>query len=242
MGHGLPDFGATSAPVTTYGLDDLGELAARLGSIVTYDRRGDVVFLEDFESGLAKWEASLGGVDGDVYLSMEDARSGLLSVCLLTPSADELNAMILRAAALPSLTATGLEVSFLLASDIGTVDLVISLYDGVYYNYWGGRYDASGERVQYRDSAGDYQDVESPYSLSLAYSMFHTFKLVCDPVTHCYRRVLLDGKQWNLPGVEGAWGEDDRAPYVWVAVIYTGSEGANWGLWVDDVILTHNEP
>jgi len=35
----------------------LAELATRLGSIVTYDRKGEVIFCDDFEDGIDAWRA-----------------------------------------------------------------------------------------------------------------------------------------------------------------------------------------
>ena len=55
MTHGVQDFGASSGQNSTYGLTDLGELAVRLGSPVSFDRRGDVVMMETFEDGLDAW-------------------------------------------------------------------------------------------------------------------------------------------------------------------------------------------
>jgi len=55
VAHGTPDWGVTAGARTVYQMTDLGELAVRLGSIVTHDRRGDVIFLEDFEEGMGRW-------------------------------------------------------------------------------------------------------------------------------------------------------------------------------------------
>jgi len=58
MAHGTPDWGVTASKKTIYSLHDMGELAVRLGSIVSFDRRGDVIFSDSFQNGLGKVYAS----------------------------------------------------------------------------------------------------------------------------------------------------------------------------------------
>jgi len=55
MPHGAPDDSNVLKIGEDYRLDDLSELAARLGSIVNYRRTGDVYFMEDFSYGLERW-------------------------------------------------------------------------------------------------------------------------------------------------------------------------------------------
>ena len=55
MGHGYPDYGTQGPVSTVHSIQDLGELAVRLGSIVTFDRRGNVLWLDGFDSGIGAW-------------------------------------------------------------------------------------------------------------------------------------------------------------------------------------------
>lgn len=54
-GKDIPDWGGTYTNTFFQPLFDHGELAARLGSLVTFDRRGALVWLDSFESGLGGW-------------------------------------------------------------------------------------------------------------------------------------------------------------------------------------------
>ncbi|GAG14536.1 unnamed protein product, partial [marine sediment metagenome] len=86
MPHGVKPYGRTEAQNTVFGLQDMGELAARQGSIVTFDRRGNVIWYDDFESSLNKWLLYDLGVGAAVVESNEAARNGLVS-CKVTTSA-----------------------------------------------------------------------------------------------------------------------------------------------------------
>jgi len=55
MAHGRPDDSNIKSVIPVYVMQDLAELAARLGSTVVLDRRGSVIFMEDFGKGLGGW-------------------------------------------------------------------------------------------------------------------------------------------------------------------------------------------
>ena len=59
MAHGARDFGIYAPKETIVTIEDLGELAVRLGSPVNYDRKGDVVWVDGFEDGIDKWDIDL---------------------------------------------------------------------------------------------------------------------------------------------------------------------------------------
>ncbi|GAI49683.1 unnamed protein product, partial [marine sediment metagenome] len=61
MSRGQPDYGSSAVKEVAGTLADMGELAARLSSIVEYDRRGDVVYLDDFEEPVLKWSPLAAG-------------------------------------------------------------------------------------------------------------------------------------------------------------------------------------
>ena len=87
MAHGTPDWGVTAGAVTTYQVTDLGELAVRLGSPISHDRRGDVIWWDDFECTLNKWQTVANGAGSSVALSDARARNGRYSALLISGSA-----------------------------------------------------------------------------------------------------------------------------------------------------------
>ena len=61
MARSGPDWGLRGGKATVFPLTDMAELAARLRSIDVYDRAGDVIALDDFQSGIDQWEHSGSG-------------------------------------------------------------------------------------------------------------------------------------------------------------------------------------
>ena len=84
MVHGTPDWGGAAPKSTTYKLDDHAELAVRLGSMVSYDRRGEVIWANNFAEGGRSFFCVGAGVGEETYLTCEGALSGGLCLCLKT--------------------------------------------------------------------------------------------------------------------------------------------------------------
>jgi len=242
MAHGTPDWGVTAGAVTTYQLTDLAELAARLGSIDTFDRRGDVVWLGGFEHGLNKWGSLVSGTGAAVGVSAARSRNGQFSALLTAGSDASRRAEIAREIALPVLSVLGCEVSFSLGSAIDLLDLVVDVFDGTnqveYYVWW----DADAETLNYLDVNGDVVVLATGVDPWKSQTLFHTLKLVVDSSAAQWVRLILDDQQYSLAGVAG-WvigpGTDRR---LRLTVRLWGHAGDNDTLYVDDPIITQNEP
>lgn len=242
MPRDLPDYGALSAQDTVYEVTDLGELAARLGSIVTFDRRGDVIWLDDFKEGLAAWTPSTSGEDAAVELSTARRRSGLFS-CLLTAGKDrDCEAEISHAHPFPVLGNFGFEIAFSLGVIIETLDFRIELDDGSNRVRYEIRWDAAAGTLSYYDSSGDYQVIRSGVNLISQASLFHVLKLVVDGVNHEYLRVLLNDTTDLLTNVVARTMASIAANTITISVLNTGRGGVVNYAYVIDTILTQNEP
>ncbi|GAI16225.1 unnamed protein product, partial [marine sediment metagenome] len=112
MTHGGPDWGTPGPLKTIYTLEDMAELVARLGSIVTFDRRGNIIWLDDFEGTLGKWGIETEGAGYSAQLSAEAARSGGFSAKLISPDDEEDRIGLKRWFPLPVESNIGFEFSW----------------------------------------------------------------------------------------------------------------------------------
>lgn len=242
MAHGTPDWGVTAGAVTTFQLTDLGELAARLGSLDTFDRRGDLVWGDGFEFSLNKWEVTTDGLGAAVALSTARARNGRYS-CLLTAGSDSARfAEIQHAHPVPVTSRLGFEGSFSLGSNLTTLDFTYHIYNGSTLRIWSIRYDDANDRLQYFNSAGVAVTIASALNLPIQQTNFHTLKLVVDYSTGEYVRLLLNNVTYDLSGIAGRSLASAVAAHQRVFVDLVGIVAQNNTVYVDDVILTQNEP
>ncbi|GAI79868.1 unnamed protein product, partial [marine sediment metagenome] len=221
MPHGTPDWGLVGPKRTTYGLDDLGEHAVRLGSPHLFDRRGDVLVATDFRDGLGEVELVNVGVGGTVGLYAGRSRSGAYSVVF---GGDGVNACVQTASIwvpLPVLSRVGVEFSFSFFALMGKWEVLC---------HWGDRnrqYEAQ-VRLRYTPATSDVAYWDGAYhgfgtGVTLAASRLpqHTMKMVVDLLNHEYARFIIDDLSYNLIGNfardMGAWG----VSYLWARARYT---------------------
>jgi hypothetical protein len=242
MAHGTPDYGVTSGAFTVYQVKDLGELAARLGSPITFDRRGDVLWWDDFECGLAKWSDTGAGTGKAVALSTARARNGRTS-CLLTAGSDGgRTGQISHSRPFTALSAIGLEASFSLPGAVERINVTLQIELGT------ARYDASvrwngvSNTIEYVDAGGAAVTLESGVILRQDPTLFHTFKVVADMAAGQYVRAIVDEKVYALPGIAAFAGVPSGELSVVAHCRVIGRAGVNDTVYVDDVIVTQNEP
>lgn len=242
MPHGQPDYGMYAPQETIAGLADMGELAVRLGSIVTFDRLGDVIDWDDFEGSAAKWNIVPSGDGAGAVISPVRAKSG--SFCFMLTSGKTLdhNVGIYRFLAYPVLSRMGLEFSYGSRAAAGGWEMVLHLrHDSAGYLALLSYTYATRELVIAHGAVGvALIDTLTDYA-SLVYG-FHTVKIVADFVTKKYVRLIFDDNVYDLSDYDlrlvGAAAPD----FLSAVFIHTGDLIDNWDLHLDDYILTQNEP
>lgn len=242
MAHGQPDYGAYAPKETVGSMADNAELAARLGSIVTYDRRGDVVWYDDFESATLKWSSLGTDADADADISAAYARGGAFS-CKITCGTGPTNrGGIQTYKPPPALSKVGLEVHWTRPlSDLVTVDF--NLYVRHPSKDWdaGIRWvDATGT-LEYWDGAA-WQTIEAGLGGRASYYLFHPIKFVIDLENDLYHRLIFQNREWDLSAYPVATGGGGAIVETRIEVDSMGSGVLAPVYYVDDVILTQNEP
>jgi len=253
-GIGLPDYAQAkpvgSVPVgPVYTSTDIAELAARLGSIVTFDRRGNVTFLDDFEGTLGKWDF-LTGIEGfRAEISPDFTRSGSFSAKLTTGANRKQLMYCYRP--FPVLSKQGFEFSFAY-SDMEEIQMDMQINKGDYVHFASAKWIRAEKKCQYCDDGEIYRDLSPlvrPKSSSFAgatgRAVFNTIKLVVDSVTDEYVRLILNDTIYDLSGLRlFNWvAAGDAIDATWMApMIWFTSTVVSQVIYIDDVILTQNEP
>ena len=242
MAHGTPDWGI-NIDQTVYSLrEDLAELAARLGSPVTYDRGGVVVFMEDFTHGLSRWTTGIGGVGDTIDLSTAHTLAGPFSARLVAGSAVTPLAEI--ASELPKQVPSGMggEIAFAIDSETSIIELELGQYDGTDALIGTVRYSPVDDTLAYRPAVGAYVPIAAGLQLLTEAHVFHTMKLVVDLAAAEYVKVLLDDKAYSLAGIPLRKPSPGLAERFDILIWNRGIVGETDVVYVDRVIVTQNEP
>jgi len=241
MPHGTPDWAEMAPRSTVYSGIDLTELAARLSSIVTFDRRGDVILVDGFESGIAGWAQNIDGVGGSITASAARYRNGSFS-CKMVTGAILGNAVeLLRYLPFSVLSKIGYEASFTVHGNNEVYLARLIALDGTLSTQGELAYDSELDELQYRDEDDNLVAFATGLDLRHTDSPFHTWKLVVDLVTAKYVRAMLNDVTYNLSAYNLRQVATVGAPILQVKARLETKHAFSHTSYVDDVIITQNE-
>lgn len=242
MSHGQLDFGMYSLARTIYKLTDMGELAARLGSIITYDRRGDVVWFDDFESDISQWEITGAEAGYAAVQSAERCRMGGFSCKMTTPAIGGTYVGIRKYLPLPVISKIGAEISFSMTSDIQQYRMELQFFNGT--SYWTARvtYNRVNEILTVLDGS-TYRTIASGLSPYIKAQLFNILKVVVDPLnTGNYVRIIFLDEEYDVSAYSLFSGSSATAPRIKFEFQVTGVGDVARVAFADCAIITQNEP
>ncbi len=242
MSHGTPDWGLVGPKTTTYGLDDLGEHAVRLGSPHSFDRRGDVIAADTFDQGMGEWSSNWNGTLAAVSLWMGENRQGPFCVALTAGSSANGWAGIGRSVPYTVRSRVGLEASIGLDPNTFYWEWALTWRDDV--RLWDARmrYDFQNQNLDYWDNAGRWQPFATGVRVGSWSGVWHTGKLVIDLTTSMYVRALFAENEYDLSMHAIQRGLPTNRVELQASLRHYGVLTFNPVGKVDSVIMTRNEP
>lgn len=242
MPHGLPDYGPTASKTQLYAGVDMAELAARLGALPRYDRLGDVIFYEDFCSGLGAWEIETSGLLSEVAVTAERFASGGFS-CRMTAGSNLFQYAGIRGRfPVPYSVMYGIEIQYTLAAAIDYYYVLADIYTGVYHLAFGIMYDRDTNLNYYYNAVAGWTAI--PGAILPYYSTYNFIatKFTFNISTLRYSRLLIPPKLIDLSSCIGfAIPDGVSRPRMECAGRIYADPATNPVSYVDSLILTAND-
>jgi len=241
MSRGQPDYGAYAEGDVISLLDDMAELAVRLGSIVKFDRRGKVVYLDDFEAPNLKWIKGI-TAGGTVLHDSVYPQSG--AQCIkLTPNAGATDlAGISKEFGVVISQRLGIEFAFANPSANLSYYIEVSYFDGTSFHRARFNLDFSTSRMSIWSGIGAWTDIGAIDAFyETGYSYFPV-KLVADFSTNTYLRAMITETWHDLSAYTLSLQGGAGAPRLQIACLATNETGVAGSIYVDDCIFTQQEP
>lgn len=242
MAHGMRDWSNLGAEENVYSMMDMAELAARLGSPSLFNREGNVLFIDTFEHGLKPWNLVGSGTNADAIASHTWSRYGGYSMKLITGY--ELGGGMIgqRSFPYPVLSRYGIEYAFSIEPGITQIDTVISHRDGAEIHSYAFRMQLDANRLIIWHA--DYVPVIFKTSLTLATTSYsyHVVKIVIDIVNNMWLRIILNDTEYDLSAYSGSSVDYPATPLMDVQITAFSGADSNAAVYLDDFIITFNEP
>ena len=223
-------------------LEDMAELAARLGSPVVYDRRGQVAWFDHFAAGLSGWVTNGVGTGWAVETVAESTLFPGFAIKLTAGSTSSRYAAILKSFSSPDVGRSGVEVAVSFLSEFDKIDLMLEQFTGTTWIYGRIRIDRANNVIQYRDSSGTYQTIlalPTPDTIDVAYQYA---KLVIDWNLNEYVRFLYNQSEYDLSGIPLYQEANASAPVQGMTFQFFSRSGENDVCQIGSVVLTVGEP
>ena len=237
-----PDYVAEQTIYKGVGFTGLEELAVRLGSPMTFDRRGEILWLDTFEHYLNNWMPFLGLDVGTTICSDDTCSIGSFSLKVTTGSVNGGLTGVYHFEPYYIASNFGFEVRFSLDSGFIKASFIMNIYSGT--EYFGAEltYNKQTNMWQYYDGdAADYVDLlEEEYPTSE--KLFLPVKFVVDIITKKYIRVILPSQEIDMSGKALDYALSSEAKRIEANLIASSIGTPGRVCYFDNFILTQNEP
>ena len=242
MPRGLPDDSNVVKEGPTWALSDHAELAARLGSIVTFDRLGTVLELETFLHGMARWAPALWGVGSAVVLSSTRAQVDGVSLALVSGTGVDPGCQAVWFIAYPELSCLGYEASYCISGTRYQIIHSFEVFKGTYYLNFSLRWTLTTGVIEYRDVAPGWVDTGVTVIPAAHTHLFNRIKLVGNSLTGEYVRMLVNEQGYSLRGFFAEHVAAGDAPHIQAVSTIWGNGGIDMTVYLDSCIFTESEP
>lgn len=241
MVRGQPDFGMYAPETYIAGLSDMAELAVRLGSINRSDRRGRVIDFDDFEGPLLKWHIVNVGDAYSIFSSLS-AKSGTQSILMCVGGAGDTPTYIARGTTLVGSKRIGVEIAYTFPSSTAHLILQLTYTDDVIVYDAQIKLDFATRKVSYMDEDEHFQEIADIPVPSGWKFLYYPIKFVVDFETGKYVRLMYGGVEYDLSAYNIHSDDPGAIPAIGFYIHWIRIGGALSNIWVDDYILTMEEP
>jgi len=222
----------------------LTETAARLGCVSKYERRGNVLLIDEFQNGLNAWTTDVSGTGSSVALTAAGVLDGSYAAKMTTGSDTFLSATIYTYFALLDLEyPMGLETAYKWAADAGDYMMMsLVMYDGTTRYSYTIKIDRDDGRMFVRqEPATDTQFALLGVSQASGW-YYHRIKLVIDHGNRKYLRLYYDENEYDLSAYVPDEVLQATPPRARLVFAFYGTALQNDAATLNHVILTTNEP
>jgi len=241
MAHGAPDFYGTSPQGLVHRVADLAELAARLKSPDTFDRRGNVLFMDSFDNGGSGWTFLASGGVAAGYALADPVHNGGVSIGISTDAVAGAISSWYKYIPIPLLSRMGIEIAFGLPFDARDVIITLTIFTGAKQYIYATRWRQSAGTLAVFDNTFAYQTVATPGALYTDGTTWYIVKMVFNPLTGYYQRIIFNAVTYDVSAIPAYFTASATSAVTQVTFQASSNIAAARLFPFDDFIYTINE-
>ena len=237
-----PDFDKYRPGSVRFSLQDMGELAARLGSSITYDRRGEVVFVDNFDNGVGSYAIGYSGGAGTMVTSALKSIHGGYSALFTTGAGTDDSVFANREFSSSDLGKCGVEASFCMTGSNTEFRITIEQFIDTQQKTFAVIVDKKNNQLRLWTGVSTETVIDTLSWTGSLTNIFRHLKLVVDFESMTYVRLLFDDKEYDLQQY-GGFIVAVSAQNAYLAILTAKTKVASSKqVFMGHVIITGNEP
>lgn len=221
---------------------DIGELAARLKSSATYDRRGEVLWIDDFRHGLSGWLTAALGADNSIKVSADHSYHTGYSILITSKKNGVALTTMTRTLAPPALNKWGVEVALAFLTPWKWFNLQFERYTGTRQYKCSVQLDVPNSAINIINSVGAWEKVATLPTIDYNPPTYFPFKIVGDFDNNEYVRLLFGSNEYDLSGNAFSSAVSAINLQNRIYLTFTARAASTDQVHVGYVIVTANEP
>jgi len=227
---------------SVFGNIDTGELAARLGSIDIYDRRGNAIFIDDFSGGESKWGYAEVGLGARHALTTDTPY--LRDTCLLLVAGSDglMYNSILKYFYFPTKLRMGTEWIYSAEDDPDEVQIEVVVFSGTHRYYFRITADYTNKKFLIYTPVGTI-DIPNGDKTFLENRYYYThIKMVFDGATGKYIRLMYADEVYDISSFSAYSNDYVSEPAILADYTIKSTAGDNSKARLSGFIFTQDEP
>lgn len=241
MAHGAPDYGNVFKVEFTKRVDDMAELAARLTNAVSFERGGEVFFIEHFGYGLHNWITGVSGLGASVHITADQYVSKGISVEMIPGSDASTFASMSYRLPYMSPSKMGVECRLDFEDNIEYFQIYLKLEKDTGRQQCWVRYFLQLNRIDIFTESSGWVTVLDNFLPPFVGRTFSFIKVTMDFTTGFYKELYFNNNRVDLSLHDlDTWPTGTKSE-IYVEFQVKGDNGFNNSLFIDNIILTRNE-
>lgn len=237
-----PDYQKYLPGSVRFSLQDMGELAVRMGSPDLFDRRGEVVLMDRFDHGVGSWFKQTYDADSDALLSDAHTIHGGFSYLLKAGTGPDKLIQTNYSFPVNASNRYGFEVTFGHTGAFGYLSLNFIHYVPEGSHDFTLKLDYVNNIVSVTEFGGAARTVGVMANVLNDTPSFSTIKLVYDVETRKYVRLIFNTLEVDLSGIDMPFGTADTGRKIDLFIEFKGGTGTMGKMYLSSIIVTANEP
>lgn len=237
-----PDYQKYLPSSSRFSLQDMSELAVRINAPLMLDRRGEIVWYDDFRNGLANWKSLIVGAGGSVALYASQSYHKGFYVSLIAGTTSSKQTYIRSNLGNFVLGRLGFDVVFNVINSPIDIQAQFDIYDGSFLYEAYLKYKGTTHEWQVLDDGSSFITILTRQINFGTNIIWFPIKLVYDLSTQNYIRFIVGNTETNINTIRFRKTVNTSTPQMQLTIAIDGDGTLNGALNIAQAIITQAEP